>query len=333
MHPSEEPFVSIVTPVYNGEKHIAECIESVLAQSYQNWEYTVVNNCSTDRTLEIVSSYADRDERIMVHNNEKHLGHLENGNHAFRLISPKSKYCKVIHADDWIFPECLTRMVELAEQHPNVGIVSSYRLDDTKVNLDGLPYPSHVSSGYEIGRKYLLDGSNFYFGSPSSLLIRSDLIRKRDRMYDPSNVHSDVSACLDLLRESDFGFVHQVLTFTRRHSGSITSEVLEKQFSYAIGKIKNLIQYGPHYLNEEELKEKLEKSLDSFHESLAVKTLFMGPRKTWKHGVRELKSIQIPEGNSYTVKLSYPKLIKHLIFEILDLRRNVRYMFKKRRYN
>jgi glycosyltransferase involved in cell wall biosynthesis len=47
------PLVSILTPVYNGEKYLAECIRSVLAQTYQNWEYTIVNNCSTDKTLEI----------------------------------------------------------------------------------------------------------------------------------------------------------------------------------------------------------------------------------------------------------------------------------------
>ena len=46
-----EPFVSIVSPVYNGECYLRECIESVLAQTHTHWDYTIVNNCSTDRTL------------------------------------------------------------------------------------------------------------------------------------------------------------------------------------------------------------------------------------------------------------------------------------------
>ena len=58
LSPSQQPLVSVITPVYNGEEFLPECIESVLAQTYQNWDYTIVNNRSTDRTLEIAKSYA-----------------------------------------------------------------------------------------------------------------------------------------------------------------------------------------------------------------------------------------------------------------------------------
>src|SRR5690242_20501129 len=56
----DKPFVSVLTPVYNGEAYLAECIESVLAQTYPNFEYIIVNNCSKDRTLEIAQSYAKK---------------------------------------------------------------------------------------------------------------------------------------------------------------------------------------------------------------------------------------------------------------------------------
>src|SRR5439155_14855095 len=100
-----QPLVSVVTPVYNGEKYLSECIESVLAQTYQNWEYIIVNNCSTDNSLEIAQGYAKKDPRIGIHNNPEFVGVIQNHNIAFRQVASASKYCKVVHADDWLFPE------------------------------------------------------------------------------------------------------------------------------------------------------------------------------------------------------------------------------------
>src|SRR5260370_37263796 len=104
---ADQPLVSVITPVYNGEEFLAECIESVLAQTYQNWDYTIVNNRSTDRTLQIAKSYAAKDSRIRVHNNRDFLTIIQNHNHAIRQISPDSKYCKVVLADHCLFPACL----------------------------------------------------------------------------------------------------------------------------------------------------------------------------------------------------------------------------------
>src|SRR5258705_13800105 len=93
---SQQPLVSIVTPVYNGEEYLRECIESVLAQTSSNWEYIIVDNCSRDHTLSIAQEYAARDSRIRVHSNETFVRVIENHNIAFRQISAASRYCKVV---------------------------------------------------------------------------------------------------------------------------------------------------------------------------------------------------------------------------------------------
>ena len=116
--PECKPLVSVVTPVYNAEKYLAECIESVLAQTYNNWDYVIVNNCSKDGSLEIANEYARQDSRIRVHNNTEFLSMVQNFNHSLLQISADSKYCKVLHADDLLLPECLMQMVALAEQNP-----------------------------------------------------------------------------------------------------------------------------------------------------------------------------------------------------------------------
>ena len=118
-----QPLVSIVTPVYNNAEYIAECIESVLAQTYGNWDYTIVNNCSTDGSGEIARRYAARDTRIKVIDNDHFLRAIPNHNVALRQISPGSKYCKVVFADDWIFPQCIEEMVAVAEEHSSVAVV------------------------------------------------------------------------------------------------------------------------------------------------------------------------------------------------------------------
>src|SRR5215813_2367220 len=104
---SSLPLVSIVTPVYNGAKHLRECVESVLAQTYPNWTYTIVNNCSTDDTLEIAENFCRQDPRIHVLTNERHCWIIENHNIAFRQLDKRAAYLKPVFADDWLYPTCL----------------------------------------------------------------------------------------------------------------------------------------------------------------------------------------------------------------------------------
>ena len=99
-----QPLVSVVTPFYNTEGYLSECIESVLKQSYDNFEYILSNNCSTDRSSEIAEEYAKQDHRVRLISNGEFLDQVKNYNRALRYISPQSKYCKIVQADDWIIP-------------------------------------------------------------------------------------------------------------------------------------------------------------------------------------------------------------------------------------
>src|SRR4029453_14575342 len=111
MNSKTGPLVSVVTPVYNSGEFLRECIESVLSQTYENWEDTLPNNASTDGTLDIAEEYRRRDSRIRVFSNETLLPNIASHNKAFGLISENSKYCKVVSGDDWIYSECLEKMI------------------------------------------------------------------------------------------------------------------------------------------------------------------------------------------------------------------------------
>ncbi len=288
------PLVSVLTPVYNGEKYLSECIESVLAQSYQSWEYIIVNNCSTDRTLQIAESYRQKDSRIRVVTNRAFVDALGNHHIAFRQISPESKYCKVLHADDWLFPECLTRMIEVAETHASVGIVSSYRLDGVRVDLNGLPYPSTIVPGHEICRQTLLKRLNV-FGSPSSLLLRSELLRDCERFYDGSlfTRHWDTAACFEILRNWDFGFVHQVLTYTRRPSEARTS-VSKELDSYMAENLLMLKKYGPLFVDPGECEKLLKERTKSYLKFLGKGVLHQRSKQFWEYHKHSLDNLGIP---------------------------------------
>jgi len=75
------PVVSVITPVYNGERYLEECIRSVLSQTYGDWEYLIYDNCSTDRSGEISRSFASRDPRIRVECSPRFLDIWSNHNH------------------------------------------------------------------------------------------------------------------------------------------------------------------------------------------------------------------------------------------------------------
>jgi glycosyltransferase involved in cell wall biosynthesis len=288
-----QPLVSIVTPVYNGAKYLAECIESVLAQTYQNWEYTIVNNCSTDQTLEIAQSYAGQDARIRIHNNTQFLSAIQNFNHAMHQISPTSKYCKVIHADDWLFPDCITQMVKISEDNPSVGVVSSYALEGVRVKHGVLPYPSTVIPGREICRQSLLQ-STYVFGSPSSLLIRSDLIRNRKAFYDASFHQTvDQAACYDVLQDADFGFVHQVLTFSRMHNETLTSAA-QKLNRLLPEQLLLLKKYGPMYLDRQEYEKRLEQKMKNYYVFLGKCVFQKRGQEFWSYHKDKLEKLGLP---------------------------------------
>src|SRR5262249_10035470 len=134
------PLVSVLTPVHNGEAFLAECVESVLRQTHSEWEYVIVDNSSDDDTEAIARRYSEADRRIRYERYDELVGPIDNHNRAFQAMSAQSTYCKVVQADDWISPDCLERMVGVAETNPSVGIVGAYRLRGEAVDLVGVPY-------------------------------------------------------------------------------------------------------------------------------------------------------------------------------------------------
>jgi glycosyltransferase involved in cell wall biosynthesis len=317
------PRVSVVTPVYNGEAHLRQCIESVRAQTYTNWDYTIVNNRSTDRTLEIAREFAAGDPRIFVHDNETFAPVVANHNIALRLISPESKYCKVVFADDWIYPECLEKMVRLAEDNPKVVIVGAYALQGDRlarvVYDDVIPEQKTVVKGRDACRWRLL-GGKYIFGAPTAVLMRSDVVRSRQPFYDEANLHADSAINFELLEHADFGFVHQVLTFRREREQSLTSYSIDFN-TYIACRLYELIRYGPRYLSEAEQRRRLQELLDSYYWYLATQVYERRGEEFWSFHESKFAEVGL--------QLSRLRLGRAFAAYTLDLLLNPKVTFKR----
>ena len=250
---SNEPLVSVVTPVYNGGKFIAECVESVLGQSYGNLEYVILDNASTDDTPGILAEYVRRDARIRVHRNPHTVWVLDNWNRSLELISPDSRYCRILHADDTMYPDAIASAVAVAEKAPSIAVVGGLRLRGEHIECTGLPTDQSVFSGRDVVRGYIR--GEFYALAPSSMLVRADLVRARHPFYPRAYLHGDLAACYEILDDRDYGFVHQVLSFSRKHADSITTTVAQKRQTILREGLLMLQQYGPRYFRREELVE------------------------------------------------------------------------------
>lgn len=315
------PLVSIATPVYNGEQYLAECIESVLAQTYCHWDYTIVNNRSTDRSLEIAEYYAQKDSRIKVVTNERFVGVIENYNNCFSQISPQSKYCKVLSADDWLLPNCLEEMVWLAEAHPTVVIIGCYQQSEDRVRWEGLSVETTVISGREVCRASLLDKLDV-FGSSTSVMHRSDLIRQYTPFYPHLLPHADTSSCFKYLQSHDFGFVHKILCVERVHPHQVSSRA-SRIGADSIADLEILLTYGPLYLNTWEFETRKDKVFFNYYRWLGGSVLKIRGAEFWKYHITMLRELGYP--------IQWQKVIGAVLCEVVRELRSPAMAFRKLR--
>lgn len=115
--------ISVVTSVYNCEKYIGETIESVQNQSFEDWEFILLNDCSKDRSGEIIEEYAAKDSRIKYCNNPKNLGQVKSLNYGISIA--QGDYIARLDHDDLCLPDRFEKQLAYMESHPNCVLVGS----------------------------------------------------------------------------------------------------------------------------------------------------------------------------------------------------------------
>ena len=117
------PKVSVIMSVYNGEKYLAEAIESVLSQTLSSLELLVVDDCSTDGSAAIVREYANRDERIRLLQHDRNQGSASARNSG--IAASRGEFIAEMDCDDISLPQRLEKQVEYLQSHPNIGVVGA----------------------------------------------------------------------------------------------------------------------------------------------------------------------------------------------------------------
>lgn len=229
MSNADLPLVAIAVPVYNTEKYFRDCLEHIQAQTYQNWICYITDNASTDASYQIALEFAEKDARFKVFRNENTVTAFQNWNITLgRMVNVPAKYIKYECADDWMFPECIEKMVALHEQDDCIGAVYAYRLHDKIVDCDGLDiYEGNIFDGKDILRRSMTLNIT---GGLGQALYRMNVLKQispKLHVINENNIHCDVELNDNVMLISKVGFVHQVLTYYRRHDGQVLSFALK----------------------------------------------------------------------------------------------------------
>ncbi|MDM7994405.1 MAG: glycosyltransferase [Acidobacteriota bacterium] len=175
------PRVSIGLPVRNGENYLRHALDSILSQTYRDFELIISDNDSTDRTPEICREYAARDARIRYYRQPRNLGIYANFNRVFELAS--GEYFKWAAHDDVLAPDFLARCVEVLDQNPDIILCQTAVKALSADGRVGKSFPTdaerlssprrHIRFGYLLGTDRLLMGE--YFGVVRSSVLKENI--------------------------------------------------------------------------------------------------------------------------------------------------------------
>lgn len=217
--------VTIIVPVYNAEKFIVDTIESILSQTYTNWELILVNDCSTDNSTEIIEKYL-KDKKIKMITNKVNSGAAETRNNGINVS--KGRYICFIDADDKWDKEKLEKQINFMNKNDCAFSFTSYEFADENC----IPNGKKVIVPDTINYKKALKNTTIW---TSTVMFDMTKLSKED-IYMP-NVKSEDTACWwKILKKIDCAYgLKEILSYYRRSEGTLSSNKVE-----AIKRIWNL---------------------------------------------------------------------------------------------
>lgn len=208
------PQLSVLMPVYNAGKYLIEAIESIIDQTFYDFEFLIIDDGSTDNSLSIISDYKSKDSRIIFISREN-LGVTTTLNQLLGLA--RGKWVARMDADDISHPLRFERQIEYLEKNPKVGVLGTW------VEFFG---DSNKSKVWKTPHKHQDCVRRMIFSSPlahPSVMFRGDLIKVGLIKYEETSMHAeDLSLWMQLYNCTQICNLEEVLLKYRIHSKSIT---------------------------------------------------------------------------------------------------------------
>lgn len=210
--------VSIIMPAYNSERYMTEAIDSVISQSYKDWDLTVIDDGSSDRTFETASEFAQEDNRITVQRNSVNRGVVYSRNRGIQAA--RGPWIAFLDSDDVWKQERLTDQFELVREQNGASFV-----------FTGTAYVNEIGemSAYALRPPDRISFEDLLLHNPitcSSVLIKKELLKNDVAIHD--GMHEDYAMWLSILRDEPYAYaVPRPLTVHRMTSGSKSSNKIQ----------------------------------------------------------------------------------------------------------
>lgn len=283
-----KPLVAVITPCFNGEKHIEAAIKAVQVQTYRPLVHCIVDNASTDATPDIIARYANAEVPIVTIRNPETISFQQNSNKVASLIPPEATHFRMLHADDSMPPTAIADMMEMALSDDTIVMVAGVEKLNGVLRAHNFPPECTVYEASNMLARFLSDEAHI---PTAHVLFRADAMRPGEDFYPNDIIECYIAAvCRTLSRGKRAAFVHKYLADTSRYaeSGSLVFTLAPKVKAVIWEKLLFIERYGPAHLSNTEYKRVLRRFLRVFYRRI----LYWAVSGSFQIAVRDYKRLK-----------------------------------------
>ncbi|MBO5293242.1 MAG: glycosyltransferase [Lachnospiraceae bacterium] len=321
------PFVSIIVPVYNAEKTLVRCIESILNQTYKEFELILVDDGSTDASGQICDAYASKDARIHVIHKEN-SGVSDTRNQG--IAAAKGEYLQFLDSDDWISPDATGLFVRTAmEQQCDMVIADFYRVKGERVSQKGAIEEAGLMDRAAYAANMMQKPADFYYGVLWNKLYKRSIVEEHQLKMD-----SSVSWCEDFLFNLEYIRCIQVIYVLKvpvyyyvKTKGSLVSQGMSMK--KMIQMKRTVFTYYNHFYKEVFGEEEYERKriqiyrflFDAAGDGEVAPVILPGSYKLGNERTSVSEGVQ--EGEGFFFDLYRERMLQEMLFDTVALKNDL----------